>query len=381
MRKRSIGSSLLTIGSLALAGAMPACGGVAEGDDDRWGVEAHDSFSDPSDGDTGAGAKRRYRVVIVDEANLTHQPTAINNRGQIAGSARNDEDVRAAWFWDGEEGHFILGDHPEGAGLATDINDAGNVAGSTLFFRDYSEMPGSFSFRTRAFVYDGTIRDFGVLDGNSQSRAEGLNRHGEVAGSSFGGTGEQHAVLYANGEILDLGLGQAFAVNDRGEVVGSRIVVDVGRAFFYSGGKVVDLGTLGGETSAALDLNEAGEIVGFSSTADGRTRAFLYRDGAMSELPVPGDGSTASAINRRGDVVGAFSFLPTPGVSDGYLYQNGQVSLLRDLVAQDGCWAHLEPRDINDRGDIVGIGIRNSGASCGESGRFLIVLTRHPKRN
>jgi probable HAF family extracellular repeat protein len=376
MRKGSLRLNWLIIGSLVLAGANVACGGVAEGDDDKRGVGAQSSFSDPRGADTMAGAKRGYRVVIIDEANVTHQPTAINNRGQITGSARNSDDVRAAWFWDGEQGRFVLGDHPEGAGQATDINDAGDVVGSTLFFRDYSEMPGSFSFRTRAFLYDGAISDFGVLDGNSQSRAEGINRRGDVVGSSFGGTGEQHAVLFMNGEIVDLGLGQAFAINNRGDVVGHKIVVDVGRAFSYSGGQLTDLGTLGGETSSAVDVNDAGEIVGWSATADGRVRAFLYREGAMSELPVPGDGSFAAAINRRGDVVGSFSQLATPGLADGYLYQNGQVSLLAELVPEDGCWTRLEPRDINDRGDIVGVGIRG----CEEPGRFLIVLTRHPQR-
>jgi probable HAF family extracellular repeat protein len=375
MRNGSLSSGLVGIGLLALAAFATGCGGATEGDADPWGAGEQGNLSDVS-----AGATRRYRVVILDRANLTHQPTAINHRGQITGSARNSDDVRAAWFWDGAQGHFIIGEHPEGAGLATDINAAGHVVGSMPFFRDYSEMPGSFQFRTRGFVYDGTLRELGVLDGNSQSRAEGINRRGDVVGSSFGGTGEQHAVLFTRGQIVDLGWGQAFAINNHGDVVGSRIVVDVGRAFLYSGGQFVDLGTLGGETSTAVDINDAGEIVGTSATADGRARAFYYRDGAISELPVPGELSAASAINRRGDVVGSFGLLVTPGLSEGFVYKDGQVFVLRDLVATDGCRVRVEPRDINDRGDIVGVGVVSSDAACGEPGRYLVVLTQHPQR-
>ncbi|HEY3495758.1 MAG TPA: hypothetical protein VGK73_13765, partial [Polyangiaceae bacterium] len=277
--------------------------------------------------------------------------------------------------------HFLVGDNPEGSGQATDINALGHVAGTTFFLRDDSETPGEFRFRNRAFVYDGTaLTELGVLLGNTMSRAEGINRGGDVVGSSYGGPGEQHAFLHRDGELVDLGWGRALAVNDHREVVGGTVVVDVTKAFVYSNGELQVLGTLGGETSIAVDLNARGEIVGNSQTASGVTRAFLYRKGAMAELPVPSETSTAAAINRVGEIVGAASSGATPTVSEGYLYRNGQVSLLRDLVPDDGCWNRLEARDINDHGDIVGIGVMNSYASCGEPGRYLVVITRRPGR-
>ena len=142
-----------------------------------------------------------------------------------------------------------------------------------------------------------------------------------------------------------------------------------------------DLGTLsGGETSIAVDINDRGDIVGNSSTASGLLRAFLYRDGGMVELPVPGETSSAAAINRRGQVVGVASSVATPAVVDAFLYEDGQVAMLRDIIPQDGCWNRLDARDINDHGDIVGVGIMNADSSCGEVGRYLIVVTQHPRR-
>ena len=370
------------VGSAALAAAVVACGDLGV-----RGEQPHGSLTQPGANDTGSRAPpldegcKGYEVIVIDPVRVTHEPTAINDHGQIVGSVINDEDVRQAWFWDGKHGQFLVGDRPDGAGRATDVNAAGHVVGSTLFLRDYSEMPGSFQFRTRPFLYDGaTLTDFEVLNGNSQGRAEGINQHGDVVGSSFGGAGDETAVLYQEGAIIELGLGRAFAINKRREVVGGAVVVDNTRAFLYSDGEMSDLGTLGGETSTAFDINDRGEIVGSSITASGLSRAFLYRDGTMVELPVPGETSTALAINGRGQVVGGSSSVAAPGAIDGYVYEAGRISMLRDVVPQDGCWNRLDPRDINDHGDIVGIGIMNSDASCGEVGRYLVVLTENPNR-
>src|SRR4051812_3228035 len=46
--------------------------------------------------------------------------------------------------------------------------------------------------------------------------------------------------------------------------------------------QVVDLGTLGGPSSSAADVNASKEVVGTSTTADGSSHAFLWHDGVMS---------------------------------------------------------------------------------------------------
>ena len=72
-------------------------------------------------------------------------------------------------------------------------------------------------------------------------------------------------------------------VNDQSEVVGfSRIEPgsEVFHAFLWDRvNGMLDIGTLGGLNSAAASINNRREVVGVSDNANGRPRAFLWRPG------------------------------------------------------------------------------------------------------
>ena len=71
--------------------------------------------------------------------------------------------------------------------------------------------------------------------------------------------------------------------------------------------RLTDLGTLGGAGSYADSINAAGQVAGFSPTASGAMHAFLYSNGAMTDVhTLPGPASTARAVNNRGQVVGDY---------------------------------------------------------------------------
>ena len=109
---------------------------------------------------------------------------------------------------------------------------------------------------------------------------------------------EIHPVLWQGGETVDLGLlpsrrngdGVAYAVNNRGQVVGYSPALgceqECSRAFLWEGGTMTDLGSIG-EAALASDINEAGLIVGVSTigAALGSPRvAVLWDHGAIINL-------------------------------------------------------------------------------------------------
>jgi len=83
------------------------------------------------------------------------------------------------------------------------------------------------------------------------------------------------------------------------------LVISPGRAEAVTQYTITDLGTLGGDTSWGLGINNLGQVVGFSETAGGETHAFLWANGSMQDLgTLGGDNSRAYDINALGQVVG-----------------------------------------------------------------------------
>lgn len=163
----------------------------------------------------------------------------------------------------------------------------------------------------------------------------------------------------ATGALLDdhcwaLVIGMSLEEMAENEALMQRFSVPINQAGLLlragSVGGVLELGTLGGAESSALDINGNGQIVGWSSLPNGDTRAFLWSPGTgMRSLgTLGGENSVAYGINDRGEVVGtsqlsnrlwrAFLWSPTGG--------------MRDLGALSGL--NSEALDINESGVVVG---------------------------
>jgi probable HAF family extracellular repeat protein len=189
-----------------------------------------------------------------------------------------------------------------------------------------------------------------------------------------------------NSSIADLGtLGgtqsEALQINSNNKVVGISDISGVvdenfqfGHAFLYTGtpgstGQMRDLGTLGGQYSAAISINTSGQITGCADTSGNRQDAMLYTGipgsgGSMSDLGVlPGaNESKGESINDQGDVVGscnynagdphAFIYIGTPGAGGQMIDLNTWLATNDPIDAQNLTIEYAT--GINDAGWITG---------------------------
>jgi probable HAF family extracellular repeat protein len=96
----------------------------------------------------------------------------------------------------------------------------------------------------------------------------------------------------------------------------------VQHAFLWQDGTMADLGTLGGRSSGAQGINECGQVVGTDSARFGE-QAFLWQNGLMISLGTAGaDGSSAHAINDQGQIVG-WALLHASGDPAALLWEIG----------------------------------------------------------
>src|SRR5678815_3622247 len=119
------------------------------------------------------------------------------------------------------------------------------------------------------------------------------------------------------------GDGQVSALNNAGAVTGfSYTPSGEQHAFLFSNGVLQDLGTLGGHFSYGNALNDLGAVVGKADLPDdGPLRAFVFRDGTMSELN--GLDVDPWFINNAGDLAGEAAW--SGPFSRGFIYRNGQM--------------------------------------------------------
>jgi len=206
-----------------------------------------------------------------------------------------------------------------------DINDRGQIVGS------YLDPAG----RERGFLLDRGRNRFVQVDvpGAAGTQAQGINDDGQIAGV-YSDTGNP-------------------------SVTGATL-----RGFLLDHGRYVRLDYPGALSSQAQNINDRGQVVGEYQAADGTFHGYLWQQGRFRALP-----DSASGINNRGQITGSAGDLTT---ADGYLLDGKRLTTFEAPGAQITL-----PRDINDRGQIVGFSLPSlTGAVSGfalSQGRFTVV--------
>lgn len=220
-----------------------------------------------------------------------------------------------------------------------------------------------------------TITDLGVPGGNANSASEGhaLNRNGAVVGTWWDGhsaQGSQYAFSYSGGTILDLGTlksggydyAVAYGVNNLNQIVGQATTSGAGNykyhAFLYTNGVMFDLDTTGQNWSSANAINQLGQIVGEFTTVTNASaiHAFLFTNGIMQDLgTLPGGGySSARGINDLGVIVGDSA--DVTGNTYAFVCSNRVMTGLGTLGG-----SYSSARAINNSGVIVGESTTTNG--------------------
>ena len=264
------------------------------------------------------------------------------------------------------------------------------------------DVCGTLSSNNHAFLYRrGRLTDLGVLaifpnSTNNSSFAYEVNDSDVVVGHIFdasaGGDSAEDSFLDQNGKMIVIATGsgdggfgsEVGGINNCGVVVGTRdaggsttatppvvpLDAPTPRAFFYRNGQLFDVGTLGGDWSYGLGINNAGQIVGISDTTAGpfHWEAFLYSNSKMQVIGgAQSVNFTPVAINDNGWITGTLAPPITESPANGgdaadptvpdpsnpgfaVLYVGGHLTNLGTLPHFTGS----EGVSINNSGTIIG---------------------------
>jgi probable HAF family extracellular repeat protein len=285
------------------------------------------------------------------------------DRGGIVAGFRND---KAVVF---RNGHWHALQFPGHAGIARAVNDHGDIVGAQ----------GSTPILWARF---GRRQVLALPAGATSGSAAGVAGDGTAVGQFDPVDDPFHTHCFRtlpDGTSTDLGLFapgggcSAAGIDDRGGIVG---VADIlpggpGHAFLWRAGVLRDLGTLGGDTSAATAINAHGQVVGRSNlTIDGPDKAFAWKQGVMTDIGDSADfpATMANAINDRGEIVGA-GIRRDDGSFRALRFAGGAVIPLEGEVQDLGDWLLISATSVNDDGVIVGQGVRQGD---GQAHGFLL---------
>ena len=240
----------------------------------------------------------------------------------------------------------------------------------------------------RGFFYKNkTMNSVGVMDpSHTWSDAYDINNKGVITGSSFG-----RGYILSNNVFSDVGDGRVHSINEGGQFSGTGAVQPTGwrinesavvvgesgsrQPFKNINGSITLLGSLAGidGLGSANGINDFGQIVGWTQDANAglRVKAFLVgTNGVMQNLGLIKDYTYSDAydINNQSQVVGSLGNSNWTGEA-GFLWQNGTMYDLNDLVTNRDGWIIKRGNKINNLGWIAA-----DGSKDGVGDRALLLI-------
>jgi uncharacterized membrane protein len=287
-------------------------------------------------------AAAHYKVIA-----LPFHPVRISNSGVVAGTTEDHQP--AAWT---EKGGLREIDFPESftAAEVTGINLAGDIVG----FATKSGSSQTFAFRFSKGKF--------ALLSEATSKAAAINGSSDVAGQNA-----EHLVVWRKRKMISLGGccgGIAHGMNNGGEVVGE-LNDKQGRYGAFLWDSVRGLRSIAppdSSRSIALAINEAGHVLIQSFTP---TAVFLRERDTLKPVQLSNEvASQPLALNNCDVIVGEF------GVASDFYHafiwdKKDGLRDLNTLISTGFEWRLASATDINDRGEIIGIGAHSDDGDAG----------------
>jgi len=297
---------------------------------------------------------------------------AINMHGEVAGYSNTLDGNNHAFLW-----------LPEAAyGLMEEMNDLGPLPGYLDSFASGVNSSGEVAGKSEFGITSTAVSWQGPtgyeLDrlGGELCVAEDININARIVGySEMPDIEEVHAVYWEeNGTIHDLGLGKAYGINSNNEIVGrrnDRVFLWLPAGSYGLPAGMNDLGTLlGYGWSVAEDINDLGQITGTANggLAGSPNRVFLWLpepayglSAGMNDLTGLNMIASAYSVNNLGQVVGEFEDKEDNHELHAFLWEEGGLYDINDLIPYNPDWKISSAEDINDLGQVVGCGINPEG--------------------
>ncbi len=235
---------------------------------------------------------------------------AINDSGQVVGQSSG------AFLWKNGVTTNLSCPSGDDGPAANDISDNGQIAG----FCSIPYTPDTVA----CFWQNGAFTALPNLMGCSTGIAFGVNLNGLNVGACQNNAGKWLPCLWQNGTCTGLPLlpgsngpiNRACAINDSGQIVGW----SGSEACLWQNGTPTDLGA--GE---AFDINDCGQVVGVHTNSAGITEACLWQNGTCTGFGVPTGYavSIAQGINDAGQAVG-YAYNQARTMEVACLWENGR---------------------------------------------------------